>query len=462
MEEKMKPSGIDDINIPADWECSRFRKLFSFSKGLNITKESLVDEGVPVVSYGQVHSKTNTGTAINDTMIRFVPESYLKSDRQALTRVGDFIFADTSEDLDGVGNCAFVDRESNLFAGYHSIIARLKTVDIYPKYFAYQFLTDMWRSQMRANVMGVKVFSITQKLIRDTAVIIPGVCEQQAIADYLDVQCAKIDSITADLEKQIELLQKYKKSLITETVTKGLNKSAPMKDSGIAWIGEIPLDWKVSRIKYLIDPNHPYPIGDGDHGMIKADDYLDEGIPYIRVLNLTWGYGLNMDSIVYISKEMNELIKNSELKPNDLLIAKTGATIGKTAIVPNTLPISNTTSHVGKITLPITHHAKYFYYVLTSDIIQKQIQDISAMQSTRPELGIDGLKNMVVIVPTISEQRAISQYLDKHCDAVDEIIKDKNEQLSVISVQKKSLIYEYVTGKKRVKEAEQWQSKAAN
>lgn len=158
MTEQIRPSGIDGLNIPTEWGYSRFRKLFTFGKGLNITKENLIEDGVPVISYGQVHSKTNTGTSINDTMIRFVSESFLKTDKQALTQKGDFIFADTSEDLDGVGNCAFIDRTCAIFAGYHSIIAHPKTKDIFPKYFAYQFLTDMWRSQIRANVMGVKVF----------------------------------------------------------------------------------------------------------------------------------------------------------------------------------------------------------------------------------------------------------------------------------------------------------------
>ena len=255
------------------------------------------------------------------------------------------------------------------------------------------------------------------------------------------------------LEKQIETLKAYKKSIIVEAVTKGLDHDVPMQDSGISWIGQIPQGWEISKIKYLVDPNHPYPVGDGDHGMIKADDYLTEGIPYIRVLNLTWGNGLNLENIVYISEAMNAMIKNSTLKPNDILIAKTGATIGKTAIVPESLPVSNTTSHVGKITLPNNHDAKYFYYVVTSSIVQKQIDDLSAMQSTRPELGIEGLRNLIVVVPPLDAQQKISKYLDHRCSEIDEIVAVKEKQLVSMQQHKTSLIYEYVTGKKRVKEA---------
>lgn len=271
--------------------------------------------------------------------------------------------------------------------------------------------------------------------------------EQSRIADYLDKKCAEIDALIAAKEKTNALLKERRQSIIYEAVTKGLDPTAKMKDSGIEWVGQIPVDWKVCRIKNLTDESHPYPVGDGDHGLIKADDYQDEGIPYIRVLNLTWGEGLNLDNLVYISEEMNARIKNSELKPNDILVAKTGATIGKTAIVPETLPVSNTTSHVGKITLSKTHNAKYFFYVMTSRVVQKQISDLSAMQSTRPELGIDGLKNLIVTLPPLASQEFISQYLDSHCAEIDSIIMLNDNTIKNLKEYRQSVIYEAVTGK---------------
>lgn len=458
MEEKMKPSGIVWIgDIPESWNTKRVKYVATLKGRIGwqgLTSDEYTDEGpylITGIDFQNGCIDWSNCVHVSDKRWEEASEIQIKNGDLLITKDGT------------VGKVAIVSGLESK-ASLNSGVLLIRTGKGYDKRFLFWVLQseEFWTWFRLKNAGNSTIIHLYQGDFAEFCYTFPHLPEQQAIADYLDAQCAKIDSVAADLEKQIDLLQKYKKSLITETVTKGLDKSVPTKNSGIEWIGEIPLDWKVSRIKYLIDPNHPYPIGDGDHGIIKADDYLDEGIPYIRVLNLTWGYGLNMDSIVYISKEMNAQIKNSELKPNDLLIAKTGATIGKTAIVPNSLPISNTTSHVGKITLPTSHDAKYFYYVLTSDIIQKQIQDISAMQSTRPELGIDGLKNMVVVVPTISEQQAISQYLDKHCAAVDEIIKAKNEQLSVINTQKMALIYEYVTGKKRVKEAEKWQSKVVN
>lgn len=448
MAEKMKPSGIDWIgDVPENWYVIKL-KYFSYLKGRigwqGLTADEFIDEGPYLI----------TGTDFENGRIQFDRSYHISDERyneapEIQLKEGDLLVT-----KDGtVGKMAYVD----MLPDKASLNSHLLLIRPLENKFDNRFLFWLMSSSVFSGYTeyaqdGTVMASLSQEKIGNFIAYFPEIAEQQTIADFLDKECAQIDSIAADLEKQIALLQQYKKSLITETVTKGLDKSVPMKDSGVEWIGEIPVGWELSRIKYLTDNHHPYPIGDGDHGMIKADDYLTEGIPYIRVLNLTWGSGLNLENLVFISKEMNSLIKNSELKPNDILIAKTGATIGKTAMVPDSLPVSNTTSHVGKITLANVHDAKYFYYVMTSSIVQKQIQDISAMQSTRPELGIEGLKNLILTVPPFDIQQHIARFLDDHCAKIDRVLHEKGKQLSVIKQHKKSLIYEYVTGKKRVKE----------
>ena len=323
----------------------------------------------------------------------------------------------------------------------------------YNRFILYLLMNDDFKQNAVATMTGsAGLKRVPSEFVMNYEFHLPPLAEQHAIAAYLDRKCGQIDDIIADLQRQIERLQSYKKSLISEAVTKGLNPDVPLKDSGARCVGKIPAHWSVSRIKYLMDGEHPYPIGDGDHGLIKSDDYLEDGIPYIRVLNLTWGRGLCMDNMVYISNDMNSMIKSSELRPRDLLIAKTGATIGKTAIVPDWISLANTTSHVGKITMPKSQCAEFFYHVLNSDVVQKQIEDMSAMQSTRPELGIDGLKNLTVTVPPMEEQQAIATYLDRKCAQIDTILDDKRKQVENMKNHRKSVIYEYVTGKKRVKE----------
>lgn len=453
MIEKMKPSGIAWIgDIPVGWDIKKIKYVIQNDAdgikvgpfGSALTNEVVSGEEGQYKIYGQanlIRKDFNYGDnfVAEENYRRLINYEVLPDDI-AVSMMGT------------IGKCAVVPHGIQPgIMDSHLIKIRLSK-KMNPRFFEYIYESCVVYEQLVVNSKGSIMNGLNSTIVKSVFLAVPSFSEQTAISDFLDAQCAKIDSVIADIEKQIETLQKYKKSLITEMVTNGLDRSVPMKDSGIEWIGKIPAGWKTSRVKYLIDGKHPYPIGDGDHGMIKADDYLDEGIPYIRVLNLTWGDGLNLDNLVFISDKMNAMIKNSELRPNDILIAKTGATIGKTAIVPESLPISNTTSHVGKITLPDTHCAKYFFYVMTSNIVQKQIQDISAMQSTCPELGIEGMRDLVVVVPPLNTQQRIADYLDDRCTKTDAILKTKIAQLEVVKKHKASIIYEYVTGKKRVTE----------
>lgn len=216
---KFVPSGIDWIGeIPEGWEVKPFKELFRTGKGLSFTKADLVKEGVPVISYGQVHSKQNTGTRIDDVLIRFVPAEIANGGEISKVNVGDFIFADTSEDLAGCGNCVYVNKEIGLYAGYHSVIAFSKRAES-NAYLAYLFLTDCWRSQIRCRVSGIKVFSISQAIIKQTSVILPSMDEQMAITSYLDEKCSDIDRLIDMKQQKIEKLKDYKKSVIYEAVT---------------------------------------------------------------------------------------------------------------------------------------------------------------------------------------------------------------------------------------------------
>ena len=151
---KMKDSGIEWIGeIPEDWEVKPIKSLFSFGKGLPITKDNLIENGSSVISYGQIHSKNNIGVQIVDDLKRFVSETYLDTNPNSLVHKGDFIFADTSEDLEGCGNFVYVDKEEILFAGYHTIILFSKQ-NINNKYLAYLFKTDAWRCQIRGLCSG--------------------------------------------------------------------------------------------------------------------------------------------------------------------------------------------------------------------------------------------------------------------------------------------------------------------
>lgn len=215
---QMKDSGMEWIKkIPKEWEVNRIKYLFKSTKGLSITKENLIEEGLPVISYGQIHSKMNTGVTVDDDLCRFVSNDYSKYKSSKIEKF-DFAFADTSEDYEGCGNCVYKRTDDELYGGYHVII--LKSVNKKDnRYFAYLFQTDVWRKQIRVKVSGVKVYSITQKIINEASVIIPPVQEQEAISNFLDTKCSEINEIIMKRKEQLEVLNEYKKSLIYEYVT---------------------------------------------------------------------------------------------------------------------------------------------------------------------------------------------------------------------------------------------------
>lgn len=207
-----------DIDYPEHWQIRRIRESFSFRKGLSITKANLVETGIAVISYGQIHSKKNSGVSLNEELIRYVKESYLTTNQSCLVEKGDFIFADTSEDVTGCGNCAYIDWDDTIFAGYHSIIAH-PDGSTNNKYLAYLFKSPTWRYQIRKKVNGVKVYSITQKMLKDAFILIPPDDEQKEIVRYLDEVCAKIDVTIKKMEAKIANLQDLRICLIADTVT---------------------------------------------------------------------------------------------------------------------------------------------------------------------------------------------------------------------------------------------------
>jgi type I restriction enzyme S subunit len=196
----------------------RFKNLFKLTKGLNITKENLSDSGIPCISYGQIHSEYGFEVNPNEDELPFVDEDYLKSSPKSLMNYGDFVFADTSEDLSGSGNFAYLNSQTPVFAGYHTIIARMRFKSNY-RYIAYYFDSTQYRSQIQQHVNGVKVYSVTQAILNRTNIMLPPIEEQERIVEYLDRQCACIAQSIENISKEINLLNEYHTTLVSDVLT---------------------------------------------------------------------------------------------------------------------------------------------------------------------------------------------------------------------------------------------------
>ena len=316
-----------------------------------------------------------------------------------------------------------------------------------PKYYYYYYLSLDYTKTLLHMSRNIRS-SLTADDFGRIYTIQPPFSEQQAIVRYLDSKYAAIDEAIDRHRKIIAKIDNYRQTLITMAVTKGIYGDRLMKNCDECLGGTIPSDWDFIRIKWLLDKSHPYPLGDGDHGSIKADAYKESGIPFIRVQNLGWGTDIKTDNIVYISEEQNETIKNSTLRPNDILFAKTGATVGKTAIIPSDMPISNTTSHIGKITVSPEYNPRYVFYVLSSNIGYKQLWDFAEKKATRPEVAIAEMKELKITLPrSRKEQDDIVSFLDKKMKDLFSLTKEKQSIITKLEEYRKSIIYNAVTGK---------------
>lgn len=207
-----------DKKIPSHWDISKVRYMFSFNKGLTITKEHLLDQGIPCVNYGEIHSKYGFKIDPNIHELKYVSNIYLKNNSTSLLCNGDIVFADTSEDIDGSGNFTQFISNQTIFAGYHTIIARPINRDN-SRFYAYLFDCQELRSQIKYSVTGVKVFSITQAILRNISIWLPSPSEQNNIAEYLDHETAKIDTLIEKQLQQIALLQERRTALISAAIT---------------------------------------------------------------------------------------------------------------------------------------------------------------------------------------------------------------------------------------------------
>ena len=216
---KMKNSGVEWIGeIPVNWRLNRFKNLFKTRSGITFTKKQIVEYGESVISYGQIHSKDNYGSRVNPELIRFIPKKLTKNKGKAKVVEGDFLFADTSEDFEGCGNNVYIDCKTPIYAGYHTILAKKNNNEV-GQYLAYLFASRNWRGQVRSLVNGVKVYSITQTILKSVYVVLPPIEEQLSIAEYLNVKVGNIDKKIKSIENYISLLQERKQIIINDVVT---------------------------------------------------------------------------------------------------------------------------------------------------------------------------------------------------------------------------------------------------
>ncbi len=270
--------------------------------------------------------------------------------------------------------------------------------------------------------------------------------EQQRITNFLDAKCTLIDDIIEKTRASIEEYKKLKQAMITEAVTKGIRPGRPMKASGIAWIGEFPEEWRFTKTLNCL----AMPITDGPH---TTPELFDEGIAFISAEAVSCGNGRIDFSHKrgYVSQSFyEECCKKYIPQLDDIYMIKSGATTGRVSMVDTLEPVFTIWSPLAvfrcnrEMMIP-----RFMFYALQSDGFQKQVE-LGWTFGTQQNIGMRTLEQLKVCVPSIKEQQEIADYLDEKSAAIDALIDQKTRLITELGAYKKSLIYEYVTGKKEV------------
>lgn len=285
--------------------------------------------------------------------------------------------------------------------------------------------------------------SMTQTDLQNHHFVMPPLDEQTQIADFLDKKVAQLDKVKSLLEEQIKTLEDYRQSLIYETVTKGLDKTVALKDSGVNWIGQIPEGWGVKPIKYLVST----PVTDGPH---ETPTLYDEGIPFLSAESVKNGILDFRYKRGYISETAHKIFSRKvSPQKNDIFIVKSGATTGNVGIV-NTDEIFDIWSPLALVrTRSDLANQKFIYYFMLSDAFTKQIQNKWSF-GTQQNIGMGVIEKIKLVVPPLGEQTPIADFLDKKSEQINQMIAIKKEQIENINKQRQTLIYDYVTGKRRI------------
>lgn len=442
MAEQMKPSGIDWIgDIPESWKVKPLKYL------AKCNQDVLLETTAPDYSfrYVDIGSVTYERGITEYQELRF-EDSPSRARRRV--SVGDTIISTVRTYLKAIAIIS--DSENVIVSTGFAVYTPDKA--IYPQYLYYFCKSEGFVQEIDKNSYGIAYPAINTDLLSRICIAYPCYEEQQVIADFLDKECARIDSIAADLEKQIALLQQYKKSLITETVTKGLDKSVPMKDSGVEWIGKIPAHWDFKRLKFMLE-NSSDSMKVGPFGSaLSGSDFTDEG---------KWVYNQRVvldnnfsENTTFVSEEKFQEMRSFAVYPGDILITTRG-TIGKVAIVPEGANEGILHPCIIKFRVDKEMIIPELLQLIfnESDFVKDQFT-LMSNATTIEVIYSYSLKDILLPVIPADEQEKIYAYLSKKCIAIDGIIAEKQKALATITQHKKSLIYEYVTGKKRVKEVQ--------
>ena len=430
-----KDSGVEWLGlVPQHWSARQLKFLCTCNDEV-LGDATHSEYEIEYIDIGSVSA--SEGISKTETMLF----SAAPSRARRIVRDGDVIISTVRTYLEAI---ASIDKPPpNLVVSTGFTVIR-PNQHLHKKFAAYCLRASGFIKEVIARSVGVSYPAINAADLIDIKTPLPQFNEQEKIANFLDHETAKIDTLIAKQQELIKLLKEKRQAVISHSVTKGLNPNAPMRDSGVAWFRSLPVHWRVVKLKYIVSQ-----IVDGAH---FTPTYVDEGVPFLRVTDIQ-SDKIDKSNIKYIPLlEHEELIKRCKPEKGDLLLSKNG-TIGIPKIVDWDWDFSIFVSLcLIKFNEKIDINYAYFFF-LTHEISEQ----ISALvkQSTVINLHLDKIENFIFTLPPLSEQREIVKYLGEILSAYDVQVANGEKMTKLLYERRTALISAAVTGKIDVRD---WQA----
>lgn len=436
---RYKDSGVEWIGaIPKGWKVKRLK--YALTSIRNGASDAAVEYSPELPRYVRITDIDDNGH-LKQTGKQYLPKELAKNfilDKKAvlIARVGNL----------GKTMLFDPDKENEVCALSGYLIEAITNPKVMNSKFLFYFIkSSAYMDWANRNFVQTTIQNLSAGRHKNLPVTLPPLPEQQRIADFLDTKCSILDRTIDAVSRQIEDLEKYKKALITKTVTKGICKKGEperaMKDSGVEWIGKVPEEWSVKRLKYVLDS-----IRNG--ASAASYEYEPDSFRYVRITDIDDNGNLKQTGKQYLPKEM---AKNFILNKKAVLIANTGS-LGKAMLFDPDKEdeVCALNGHlIEAIANPNIISNEYLYFFIKSYNYINWVNR-SYVQTTMQMLSAGRHKNLPVTVPPLTEQQQIADYLDEKCKNIDNRVQKRRQQLEWLKEYKKSLIFDYVTGKKRV------------
>lgn len=428
MARAMKDSGIEWIGeIPEGWRTNTAFQIFTQVKSKN---EGLKEQNLLSLSYGKIKRKSI------ETVGGLLPESF---DGYNIIEVDDIVLRLTDLQNDQKSLRVGLSPERGIVtSAYLTLRNRSNSLPKYLYYYLHAFDISKGFYGMGAGVRQ----GLNWDGLKWLKILTPPVPTQEKIVSFLDTECARIDAVIEQTRASIEEYKKLKQSVITQAVTKGIRPGRKMKDSGVEWIGEIPEEWTICKTKAIASR---VVVG----VVIKPADYFDDAgaVPFLRGINVK-EYRVNNSPMVYINEATNEILSKSVVHTGDILVVRDGS-IGVSAVVPEEYNGANVVSMIivtcNDMVLP-----DYLCYSLNSDVGKTQF-NLSKIGTALTHTSVQSVSNLLHFIPPVEEQIEIVNNLKSKVASFEVLIQMKEKIVAELESYKKSLIFEYVTGKKEVR-----------